>query len=91
MPWPRTTFGMHHVIAMEETEILQWIAGLLFAIIGFVIRGIFHRIDLAERRVNRLEVAMAKASSENEQLFHRLDGIEAKLDRILEKGFDDRR
>ena len=82
---------MYNVIVMEDTQILQWIAGILFAVIAFVIRGIFHRIDVAERRVNRLEVAMAKASSENEQLFHRLDGIEAKLDRILEKGFDDRR
>ena len=69
------------------SEILNWVAGILFAIIGFVIRGIFYRIDMAEQRVNRLEVAMAKATSENETLFHRLDGIEAKLDRLLEKGF----
>lgn len=70
----------------EYAEVLQWVTGILFALMGFVIKGLFARLDLAERRLNRLEVNMAKNTSENETLFHRLDGIEAKLDRLLEKG-----
>lgn len=70
----------------EYAEVLQWVTGVLFALMGFVIKGLFNRLDLAERRLNRLEVNMAKNTSENETLFHRLDGIEAKLDRLLEKG-----
>jgi hypothetical protein len=71
---------------MEDySSLLQWISGVLFAITGFVIKGLYSRLDLSDLRLNRLEVNMAKNTTENETLFHRLDGIEAKLDRLLEK------
>jgi hypothetical protein len=73
---------------MEEGNIiysaLQVVSGVLFAVGGFVIKGLFNRMDTYGKRINQLEVSMAKNTSENETLFKRLDGIEDKLDRLLE-------
>lgn len=73
---------------MEEGSLifsaLQVVSGVLFAVGGFVIKGLFNRMDTYGKRINQLEVSMAKNTSENETLFKRLDGIEDKLDRLLE-------
>ena len=73
---------------MEEGNIifsaLQVVSGVLFAVGGFVIKGLFNRMDTYGKRINKLEVDMARNTSENETLFKRLDGIEDKLDRLLE-------
>ena len=72
---------------MSETffiYVLQTVTALLFAAFGFVLKSIFSRLDDDERRINSLEVGAAKNDTENLTLFKRLDGIEKKLDRILE-------
>jgi hypothetical protein len=73
---------------MEEGNIifsaLQVVSGVLFAVGGFVIKGLFNRMDTYGKLINKLEVDMARNTSENETLFKRLDGIEDKLDRLLE-------
>ena len=72
---------------MSETffiYVLQTVTALLFAAFGFVLKGIFGRLEDNGRRINSLEVAGAKNNSENITLFHRLDAIEKKLDRLLE-------
>ena len=75
---------------MEESSLvfylLQMVSGVLFAVGGFIIKGLFNRMDTYGKRINGLEVAMARNTSENETLFKRLDGIEVKLDRLLERG-----
>lgn len=63
---------------------LQCVSGSLFAIGGFLIKSVFHEIKCLSKRINQLEVDMARNTSENETLFKRLDGIEQKLDRLLE-------
>tara|TARA_Y100000114_G_C11574668_1_gene238144 strand:- start:319 stop:549 length:231 start_codon:yes stop_codon:yes gene_type:complete len=63
---------------------LQVTSGVLFTVGAFVIKGAFARLDCITKRINRLEIDMARNSSENETLFKRLDGIEQKLDRLLE-------
>jgi hypothetical protein len=73
---------------MEEGNLifsaLQVVSGVLFAVGGFVIKGLFNRMDTYGKRINKLEVDMARNTTENETLFKRLDGIEDKLDRLLE-------
>jgi hypothetical protein len=72
---------------MTETffiYVLQTVTALLFAAFGFVLKSIFTRLDEDGRRINRLEVGAAKNNTENVTLFHRLDAIEKKLDRLLE-------
>lgn len=63
---------------------LQMVSGLLFAVGAFVMKMCFSKIECNTKRINTLEVDMARNSSENETLFKRLDGIEQKLDRLLE-------
>ena len=63
---------------------LQMASGVLFAAGAFVIKMAFSKIECMAKRINKLEVDMARNTSENETLFKRLDGIEQKLDRLLE-------
>jgi hypothetical protein len=72
---------------MNDPFILYAFQGLitiLLAVVAFMIKGVFARMDYYGKRINKLEVDMARNTSENETLFKRLDGIEKKLDRILE-------
>ena len=72
---------------MSETffiYVLQTVSAGLFASVAFFIKGINARLDESGRRINSLEVATAKSETENVTLFHRLDAIETKLDRLLE-------
>ncbi len=62
----------------------QGLITILLAVVAFMVKGIFARLDSYGKRINQLEINMAKNSSENETLFKRLDGIENKIDRILE-------
>jgi len=63
---------------------LQTITAVLFAGFGFILKGLFSRMDSYGKRINQLEVSMARNISENETLFKRLENIESKLDRLLE-------
>lgn len=63
---------------------LQMASGVLFAAGAFVIKMAFSKIECSSKRINKLEIDMARNTSENETLFKRLDGIESKLDRLLE-------
>ena len=63
---------------------LQCVSGCLFAVGGFMIKGVFTEMKCQSKRIGKLEVDMARNTSENETLFKRLDGIETKLDKILE-------
>jgi hypothetical protein len=72
---------------MNDQFILYAFQGLitiLLAVVAFMVKGIFSRLDSYGKRINQLEINMARNSSENETLFKRLDGIENKIDRILE-------
>lgn len=72
---------------MNDQFILYAFQGLitiLLAIVAFMVKGVYARLDSYGKRINRLEVDMARNTSENETLFKRLDGIENKIDRILE-------
>jgi hypothetical protein len=72
---------------MNDQFILYAFQGLitiLLAVVAFMVKGIFARLDSYGKRINQLEINMARNSSENETLFKRLDGIENKIDRILE-------
>ena len=63
----------------------QGVLTILLGIVAFMVKGVFARLDSYGKRINKLEVDMARNTSENETLFRRLDGIESKLDRLLEQ------
>ena len=74
---------------MEDSNLifsaLQVVSGVLFAVGGFVIKGLFLRMDTYGKRINQLEVNMAKNTTENETLFKRLDAIDTKLEKLLDR------
>lgn len=49
-----------------------------------MIKSVFSEMKCQSQRIGKLEVDMARNTSENETLFKRLDGIETKLDKLLE-------
>ena len=69
---------------MDINFIFQLITGLLIAMGGFILKGAFVSLTQHDKRINKLEVDMARNTAENESLFKRLDNIESKLDRLLE-------
>ena len=62
----------------------QGILTILLAVVAFMVKGIFSRLDSYGKRINSLEIDMARNTSENETLFKRLDTIETKLDKLLD-------
>ena len=62
----------------------QGILTILLAVIAFMVKGIYSRLDSYGKRINSLEVDMAKNTTENLALFKRLDNIETKLDKLLD-------
>ena len=73
---------------MEDSGLVfyafQCVTGCLFAVGAFMIKSVLTEMKCQSRRIGSLEVDMARNTSENETLFKRLDGIESKLDRLLE-------
>lgn len=69
---------------MNIEFIFQLVTGLLITFGGFVLKGAFNQLTQHDKRINKLEVDMARNTAENESLFKRLDNIESKLDRLLE-------
>lgn len=67
-----------------DNFIFQLITGLLIALGGFTLKGVFSSLGQHDKRLNKLEVDMSRNTAENESLFKRLDNIESKLDRLLE-------
>ena len=71
-----------------DPQLLIWatqaLLALLLGLIAFIVKGAFERLDSHGKRINKLEVDMARNTSENETLFRRLESIEAKLDRLIE-------
>jgi len=72
---------------MDDTFLiyaLQAVLTLLLGAIAFNIKSVFSKLEQNDKRINKLEVDMARNTSENETLFRRLESIEAKLDRLIE-------
>jgi hypothetical protein len=69
---------------MDINFIFQLVTGLLIAMGGFILKGAFNSLTQHDKRINKLEVDMARNTAENESLFKRLDNIESNLDRLLE-------
>jgi hypothetical protein len=72
--------NMEHLI-----WVLQGLVGIVLAMGGYAFKAIFHRLERNEGRLNSLEVAMAKNMEQNRSIFQRLETIEEKIDRLLEK------
>jgi len=70
---------------METDTIIQIFMAIIIAIGGFFIKHLFHTLHYHEKRINDLEVIVSKQSADSVNLFKKIDNIEQKLDRLLEK------
>ena len=72
------------------TYIIPGLAALVFTVVGFQIKNLFHRIDKVENQLRVVEIDLATNSEQNRNLMQRLDqigswceSIEHKLDRVI--------
>ena len=66
--------------SMYEITLAAIVAGL-----GFALKLIFTRADNQERRLTSLETRLAVVNERTIEIFHRLERIEEKLDKLLTK------
>jgi len=63
-----------------EISLAAIVAGL-----GFALKLVFSRADNQERRLTTLETRLAVVNERTIEIFHRLERIEEKLDKLLTK------
>ena len=69
---------------------MQWslfeiVTGSLLAIVGAALRIMWARTDFLLKKTNENETGIAVLSAEKTNIFHRLEKIDEKLDRLLDK------
>ncbi len=65
--------------------VFQLVTGVVVAGMGFTIKMVFGEINKNESRINVLETDVAGLRERSKSIFQRLDSIEQKLDRLLER------
>jgi uncharacterized protein YwgA len=70
---------------MEAEGIFQILVALAIVIGGWFFKRIFTLLDRGQRKMNHLEVDMAAMKAVVDETHQRLDRIEEKLDRLLQR------
>ena len=70
---------------MDFTQILQAVMGFLMAVGGYFVKQIFHELQVGAARMCALEQEIARQKQQANDLEQRLDRIEDKIDRLLER------
>lgn len=70
---------------MEINEAFQIVVGLAIAIGGWFFKRIFKLLDDGAEKMNSLEVDVAMLKVQSAELHDRLDRIETKIDKLLER------
>ena len=68
-----------------DLSLLEIIASSFLALLGGALRIVWTRIDTLGRRGGDLETRVAVLAAQKKNIFHRLERIEEKLDRLLSK------
>ena len=79
MVWPSTQ-SLTMEWSVFEISLAAIVAGL-----GFALKLVFSRADNQERRLTTLETRLAVVNERTIEIFHRLERIEEKLDKLLTK------
>ncbi|QDP67155.1 MAG: hypothetical protein Unbinned3806contig1000_28 [Prokaryotic dsDNA virus sp.] len=72
---------------MNDTAVLgvQILTGVLVGALGFTIKLGFEAIQKNEDRINELEKDVSGLRERSKSIFQRLDSIEQKLDKLLDR------
>lgn len=77
-----TRKGTNH---MELSQLLQALMGFLLAIFGFFMKRIYQQLQDGAARMCALEQEISRQKQQANDLEQRLDRIEDKIDRLLER------
>ena len=70
---------------MESWTIFEISIAVILAGLGAALRMIFNKADAQDRRITTMETRLAVVNERTIEIFHRLERIEEKLDKLLTK------
>ncbi len=70
---------------MEPNDIVQIVLGVALTSMGFFLKRVIDQLDQTIRRVRDVEIDVASLAVESRELHDRLERIEDKIDRLLER------
>ena len=70
---------------MDPTNIVQIILGVVISGMGYFLKRVFDQLDDSMRRIRDVEIDVATLTAEGRDLHERLERIEDKIDRLLER------
>ncbi len=70
---------------MESWTIFEISIAVILAGLGASLRMIFNKADAQDRRITTMETRLAVVNERTIEIFHRLERIEEKLDKLLTK------
>ena len=70
---------------MELAQILQSVLTLAVAVFGFFFKKLFDQLEAGAVRMTKLENEITRQKQQADDLGDRLDRIEDKIDRLLER------
>jgi hypothetical protein len=71
---------------MDQWTIYEIAIAALLTGLGFALRLLFARYDAHDSRITSIETRLAVVNERTIEIFHRLERIEEKLDKLLSKG-----
>jgi len=70
---------------MDTTNIVQIILGVVISAMGYFLKRVFEQLDASMLRIRDVEIDVATLTAEARDLHERLERIEDKIDRLLER------
>jgi len=70
---------------MDVSQVLQWILTLAVGVGGFFFKRFSDALDEGSSRMSKLEKEIVRQKQQADDLHDRLDRIEDKIDRLLER------
>ena len=70
---------------MDVSQVLQWVLTLAVGVGGFFFKRFSDALDEGSVRMSKLEKEIVRQKQQADDLHDRLDRIEDKIDRLLER------
>lgn len=70
---------------METNDFVQIVLGVALTSMGFFLKRVIGQLDQTIKRVGDIEIDVAALTVESRELHDRLERIEDKIDRLLER------
>ena len=70
---------------METNDFVQIVLGVALTSMGFFLKRVVGQLDQTIKRVGDIEIDVAALTVESRELHDRLERIEDKIDRLLER------